>query len=138
MSNPSPFDFTEARTAARKASEAQAATEQAMRNAAEEKARAERAYRRALAERILKAHGEGIAWSVCGDIARGDEGVADLRYHRDVAEGVYDALQQSGWRHASDRRDLSRLIGWSERVAPLGEQPEPRDLVEPIGARRAA
>lgn len=138
MSNPSPFDFNEARAAARKASEAQAATEGALRQAAEEKARAERAYRRALAEGIVKAHEEGIAWSVCGDIARGEEMVADLRYHRDVAEGVYEAMQQSGWRHASDRRDLSRLIGWSERVAPLGEQREPAELGEPIGARRAA
>lgn len=125
MSNPSPFDFTEARAAARKASEAQAATEDNMIEAVKAKAGAERAYRRALAKRIVKAHEEGIAWSVCGDIARGDDAVADLRYERDVAEGVVDALSQAGWRHAADRKDLTRLIGWSERVSPLGEQREP-------------
>lgn len=122
MNNPTPFDFTEARTSARKASEAQAATETHMLEAAKAKARAERAYRRALATHILKAHEEGIAWSVCGDIARGDEAVANLRYERDVAEGVCEALSQAGWRHAADRKDLTRLIDWSQRVAPLGEQ----------------
>jgi hypothetical protein len=128
--NPAPFDFTEARAAARAASEAQAATENAIREAVQDRASAERAYRRALARRIVKAHEEGIAWSVCSDIARGDDEVAELRYQRDVAEGVCEALSQAGWRHAADRKDLTRLIAWSERVAPDG-QSEP-------GVRRAA
>jgi hypothetical protein len=123
--NATPFDFSEARAAARAASEAQAATENAMLDASKAKAKAEHDYRQALANRIISAHVEGIAWSVCSDIARGDKEVARLRYERDVAEGVCEALSQAGWRHASDRRDLSRLIVWSERMAPLGEQREP-------------
>lgn len=135
--NPSPFDFTEARTAARKASEAQAATENAMLDAARKRADAERKYRVALAKRIVTAHAEGIAWTACQDIARGDEEVARLRYERDVADGVAEALSQAGWRHASDRRDLQRLISWSEKVAPNGEQHEPSTLERPIGSRAA-
>lgn len=79
--NPSPFDFTEARAAAR----------------------------------------AGIAWSVCSDVARGDDEVAKLRYERDVAEGACEALSQAGWRHAADRKALTLLIAWSERVAPDGQ-----------------
>lgn len=120
--NPAPYDFSEAREAARKASEAQAATEAALRDATRNRAEKERAYRVALAERILTAHGdEGVAWSACQDIARGDENVARLRYERDVADGIVEALAQAGWRHAADRKDLQRLIAWSERVAPDGQ-----------------
>src|SRR2546423_311730 len=114
--NPSPFDFTEAKAAARKASEAQAATEKTLIEASKKKALTEQAYRISLAKRILHAHAvEGIAWSVCSDIARGDPEVARLRYERDVAEGTYEAFSQAAWRHAADRRDLQRLISWSER-----------------------
>lgn len=120
--NPSPFDFTEARTAARKASEAQAATEENLRKATKDRAEKERAYRKALATRILKANAvEGIAWSTSGDVARGDDHVAELRYERDVADGIVEALRQAGWRHSADRKDLQRLIAWSERVAPDGQ-----------------
>ncbi|MCW3018623.1 MAG: hypothetical protein JWN10_931 [Solirubrobacterales bacterium] len=119
--NPSPFDFEQARAAARAASEAQASTETAIREAVQTRAGAERAYRRALARRIVSAHDEGIAWSVCSDIARGDDAVSELRYERDVAEGVCEALSQAGWRHSADRKDLTRLIAWSERVAPDGQ-----------------
>lgn len=119
--NPSPFDFTEARAAARSASEAQAATENAIREAVQKRAAAERDYRRALARRILSAHDEGVAWSVASDIARGDEEVSELRHKRDVAEGICEALSQAGWRHSADRKDLTRLIAWSERVAPDGQ-----------------
>ncbi len=119
--NPTPFDFTEARTAARKASEAQAATERAVEAATESKAAAERAYRRALAVEMVEAHTSGVAWSAAGDLARGDEQIAQLRYERDVAEGVCNALKQAGWRHAADRKDLTRLIDWSRSVAPLGQ-----------------
>jgi hypothetical protein len=119
--NATPFDFTQARAAARKASEAQAATENAMLDAAEDRAGKERAYRVALAKRILTAHEEGVAWTACQDIARGDPDVARLRYERDVADGVAEAISQAGWRHAADRKDLQRLIAWSERVAPDGQ-----------------
>ena len=123
--NPQPMDFEQARAAARKASEGQAATENAMLEAARNKAQAEQGYRKAHAVAIVKAHEGGIAWSVCSDIARGDAEVARLRYERDVCEGVCEALSQAGWRHAADRKDLTRLIAWSERVAPDGQSSEP-------------
>lgn len=124
-----PFDFAEARAAARKASESQAATENALLEASRAKASTERAYREALAKRIITAHDEGVAWSVASDVARGDKEVAHLRYERDIAVGVFGALEQACWRHASDRRDLQRLITWSERVAPLGQYADPLEAV---------
>lgn len=125
-----PYDFGEARAAARRASESQAATENALLEASRRKASTERAYREALAKRILSTHDEGVAWSVASDVARGDKGVAYLRYERDIAVGVFGALEQACWRHAADRKDLQRLLAWSERMAPDGQYPEP--------ARRAA
>ncbi len=119
--NPSPFDFTEARTAVRAASEAMKAAEQNRRDASERLAAAERAYRVALARKIVEAHADGIAWTVAQDVARGDKHVADLRYERDVAKGVLDAAETVAWRHTADRKDLARLIDWSMRVAPTGE-----------------
>lgn len=110
------WDFTEACAARRKASEDQEATENARLEASKALAAAEKAYRIALARKIIDCHqDDGIAWTVAPDIARGDPTVAQLRYERDVAAGVADALEQSSWRHAADRRDLGRLIAWSER-----------------------
>lgn len=110
-----PFDFAEAIAATRKAAEAQRDAEQARRDAAADLAEKERAYRVALAKRILEAHADGVAWSVASDIARGDKTVAQLRYERDVAQGVLDAAEQRGWRHSADRRDMTEFITWSRR-----------------------
>lgn len=122
--NPSPYDFTEARDAVKGASDAMKVAEQARRDASKDLALAERAYRVALAQRIVELHAEGCAWTVCQDLARGDKHVADLRYTRDVAKGVLDAAETVAWRHTADRRDLSSLINWSQKVAPLGEHGE--------------
>jgi hypothetical protein len=119
--NPSPYDFTDARDAARAASEAMKTAEQARRDASATLAAAERSYRVALARKIVELHADGCAWSVCSDLARGDKAVADLRYARDVAKGVLDAAETVAWRHTADRRDLSALIDWSKRVAPDGQ-----------------
>jgi hypothetical protein len=56
--------------------------------------------------RIVELHAEGVAWSVAGDIARGDETVAAARYERDVAEAVSQAQEQAGFRLNADRRVL--------------------------------
>lgn len=130
MSNNRPYDFTEAREAATRASRAQIAAEDFIKDSARQFAHAEEAYRVALAEEIVRLHAEGTAWSVCGDIARGAKRVAALRRERDIAEGVRDAAVQACWRRTADRRDTERFIDWSAR----------RDLAEGNGMaqRRAA
>lgn len=119
-----PYDFGEARTAINAAKAAMAASEVATRDAYKVYAAAEQAYRMALAKKILELHADGIAWTSTADIARGDKQVADLRYRRDVAEGVKEAAQAATWRHTADRKDLAALVAWSMRVAPLGEYDE--------------
>ena len=121
MSNPQPYDFNEARDAIREASAAMKAAENNRRDASRDLAEKERAYRVALARKIVEVHANGTAWTVSQDIARGDERVADLRYARDVAKGVLDAAETVAWRHTADRRDLSSLVNWSQRVAPDGQ-----------------
>lgn len=125
MSIAVPYDFGQARTAVQTASEAMKAAEQFRRDASKDLAEAERTYRVALARKIVEVHGDGSAWTVSQDLARGDKAVADLRYERDVAKGVLDAAETVAWRHTADRRDLSKLIDWSMRVAPDGQTEEP-------------
>lgn len=122
--NPRPMDFEDARRAIRRASENQKASEQHLREAYAEFAAKERAYRLALAQEITRLHADGVAWSSTADLARGDKQVADLRYARDVAEGVKEAAAQAAFRHAADRRELEQLVNWSMKVAPLGEYAE--------------
>lgn len=122
-----PLDITEARAAARLASENQRHGEDQLREAFRDAARAEEAYRKALAQEITRAHAEGGAWTVCADLARGEATVAQLRYERDVKQGVKEAALQAAWRYAADRKDLGRFIDWSARIdlASGGEQEQP-------------
>ena len=48
----------------------------------------ERNYRIALATKMLKLKAEGMQATLIPDVARGDKGVADLKFERDVAVGV--------------------------------------------------
>jgi hypothetical protein len=112
----SPFEIEDARDAAHKASEQQRSIENLIRDCSKKLAEAERQYRLALTLQILHLHSQdGVAWTACDVMARGDRKVADLRYARDIAKGVLDAAQQQGYRYGADRRDLHRLIEWSQR-----------------------
>lgn len=112
----SPFEIADARSAAHEASKLQRAVEDRIREASKKVAEAERQYRLKLTTRILHLHAQDkLAITMCGEIARGEQDVADLRYERDVAKGVLEAAQQQAYRYAADRRDLHRLIEWSER-----------------------
>lgn len=108
-----PMNFNDAVALARRAAEAQKDGEQTVRDASEKHAEAERLYRMAYAKQILQAHADGAAWTVAGDLARGEKAVADLRYSRDVAKGVLDAAEQRAWRHTADRKDALEFITWS-------------------------
>lgn len=119
-----PYDFAQARAAITTASENMKNSEAFTRKAFEDAANAERAYRVALAQKIVELHAGGSAWTVCQDLARGDRSVADLRYRRDVAEGVKEAAQSATWRHTADRKDLSKLVDWSMRVGVTGQYEE--------------
>lgn len=110
-----PWDFDQARDAARKASAAQKATEDLIRVAYREHAQREEAYRVALAQRVTELHAEGIAWSATHDLARGDKRVARLKTEALIAEGVREAAKQAGWKASKDREDVQCLIDWSKR-----------------------
>ena len=111
----SPWTFQQARQAAHEASARQQRAEQTLREASAALAEAERAYRRKLAETILTLRAEGTAATACGDIARGNNLVSDLRYKRDVAEGVLEAAKQAAWRLTADRKDVHQFAAWSLR-----------------------
>jgi hypothetical protein len=110
-----PYDFAEAKAAASRAAANQIECEKQLVKTSTDAASAEKRYRLALAKKIVDVHANGAAWTVAQDLARGDEDVAELRYQRDVARGVFEAQQQAAWRHAADRKDLGRLIDWSAR-----------------------
>lgn len=110
-----PWTFDEAIDKSRLATQLQAQAEEAMKEAARDFAVKEEAYRKALALKIVELHDGGVAWSVAGDVARGDEEVARLRRERDIAEGVREAMVQLAWRRTADRKDVQRFSDWSQR-----------------------
>jgi len=110
-----PWDFDQARAAARQASISQRTAEDLIRDAFKTFALAEESYRLALAQKIVEIHAEGTAWSATADLARGDKTVARLKRDRDIAEGVVEAAKQAGWRASKDRDDVAAFIGWSQR-----------------------
>lgn len=121
-----PYDFDEARSAINTAKAQQAAAEAQIKQAFRDYGAAERAYRMALAVEIVKLRAESTPATVCQDLAKGMPKVADLRYKRDVAEGVKEAALSAIWRHTADRRELEQLVSWSMRVAPDGQtMPQP-------------
>jgi hypothetical protein len=123
----SPFEIEDARSAAHKASELQRSVEDQIREASRKLATAERHYRELLTVRILELHAkDSVAWTACETIARGEKGVAKLRFERDIAKGVLESVQQQGFRYGADRRDLHRLIEWSQR-RDLRTDAEPGD-----------
>jgi hypothetical protein len=135
-----PYTFGQARNAAIKAANLQEAAEDNSRKAADAFADAEKAYRMALAKEIVRQHAEeGVAWTAASDLARGASHVADLRYKRDVAEGVKVAAEQAAWRATGNRQFTLEFINWSKRrelAEGAGAVPEP-DHQPIIGGRRA-
>lgn len=139
MSN-QPYDFARAQQASRAASDNQRSAEKFLIDSTRAYAEAERAYRQALAEAIVKLKAGGMAVTACADVARGDKLVADLRYKRDVAEGVKEAAAQSAWRASGDRKAEQTFIEWSMRRDLAEGYQQPAGPAEPTryGARRAA
>ena len=59
---------------------------------AKEYAEAERIYRKSLAIEIVKLKTGGMPVTIINDVARGN--TADLKYDRDVAEGIYKSCKE--------------------------------------------
>ena len=61
----------------------------------EESAMAERDYRIALSKKILILRDAKIPVTIIGDLARGDEQVAELKFKRDVSEALFESVKQA-------------------------------------------
>jgi hypothetical protein len=134
-----PYAFSDAHEALAKASRAQHASEVFLREAYKMFAESEEIYRVGLATRIVELRAEGVAATLCADLARGEKDVAVLRRKRDIAEGVKEAAAQAAWRRAADRKDTQRLCEWSMRrelAEGYGTAPEP-EFEAAIGGRKA-
>ncbi len=118
------WTFDQARQKALDAEGKQEAAEKRLAEAYEEAGAAERAYKEALALKILALKAAGVAWTVCGDLARGDAKVAELREIRDIKLGAREAANVAVWRHKDNRKDSRGFAQWSER----------RELAEAYGA----
>lgn len=128
-----PLVIEDARDAAFRASELQREVEERLRQTSKALAEAERGYRKRLTERILALKAEGNAITMCGEVARGEKDVADLRYARDVAAGVFEAAKQEAFRRGADRRDVNQLLVWSQ-ARDLRTDPVPMGELETYGA----
>lgn len=117
-----PYDYESAKRAIARGSRDQSQAADWTAEAARDFAQAEKEYREALAIEMVNLHDrQGVAWSACPDLARGDGKVAELRRKRDVAEGVKEAAEQRAWQASANRRSLEQLVNWSMKVAPLGD-----------------
>lgn len=57
------------------------------------KATTERNYKKALACKILELKAEKYPATLIGDLCRGDDGVAEHRFNRDLAKALYDVAK---------------------------------------------
>lgn len=136
-----PLEIADARQAAHRASEKQRECEDRLRQTSRELAEAERQYRLKMSTRIVSLIAQGTAATASKDIVRGEKEVADLRYKRDVAKGVFEAAQQECFRRGADRRDVDTLLNWSmKRDLRIDTPPADWSTGEVIGsgARAAA
>lgn len=135
----SPLQIEDAREAAYRASELQKAVEDDMREAGRALAEAERVYRIELLRTIRKLHvEEGVGWSSCDTMAKGDETVARLRKARDDAKVELEVFQQQAFRRGADRKDVGRLLDWSQARDLRADAEPPASEVRTFGERRAA
>lgn len=110
------WDYETCQRVMRNLSVSQKEAEAEYSEASEKAARAEAAYRMELAKKELVLREEGFPATLIGDLARGDERVANLKLERDLAESLKDVASKSLWRHASDRKDAHRLVDYSLAV----------------------
>lgn len=111
-----PWSFAEALDRCQQSSRNQGAVEDAVKESYRGLAEAEELYRTELAKELVRLHDEdGVAWTVCDTMARGNPYVARLRKARDLAEGVKEATTAASWRRNADRKDAQRFSDWSQR-----------------------
>ena len=60
-----------------------------------EYAERERLYRMELSKRLVELRAHGQAVTHLADIARGEKNIADLRYKRDIAEGMRNSARET-------------------------------------------
>jgi hypothetical protein len=134
-----PWSFDAAVRASDNAETEQRRVESEIHGAYKQYAQKERLYRVALARKILELKSGGMAVTACETIAKGDPAIAELRFERDIAEGVKETAKHAAWRANADRRDISDLIRWSAR-RDLAEyagpaEPEPEEMPTYGGVR---
>lgn len=83
-------------------------------DAAKEFAEAERVYRKELSIEIVKLKAEGSPVSIINDVARGN--VADLKYKRDLAEGLYKSSIESAKALQSELSGLQSILRVQDTV----------------------
>jgi hypothetical protein len=119
--NAVPYSFGEAKRAHARASREQAEAAQFRVRAGREFAAAEKAYRVGVRKRMVALAASGVAWTVCKDLAVGEEEVATLKFKRDVAHAVFEAARDVSLQRNADRRVVDQMTDWSMRVAPDGQ-----------------
>lgn len=124
--NVEPYSYEQAKRAVARASRDQAEAAKERGDLAERYARAEQTYRVALAKRMVELRAEGYPVTISQDLAKGDPNVAQLRYERDVADGMREAAEQRAWQASANRRSLEQLIAWSQRLRDQAEEPKIR------------
>lgn len=83
-------------------------------NASKGFAEAERAYRKALSIEIMKLKSEGLNVSIMADVARGN--CSDLKYERDLKEGLYRSSLESCKALQAELSGLQSVMRYQDNV----------------------
>lgn len=86
----------------------------AIHKAAKEFAEAERAYRKALSIEIMTLKADGLQATLIPDVARGN--CSDLKYERDLAEGLYKSALESSKVLQTELSGLQSMLRVQEEV----------------------
>lgn len=117
--NPQPLDFHDAQQRLRQIAQQLRDAEAFHREWVENHADAESAYRKALAQAYTRHRADGKGAGEAEVLSKGD--CADLSRARDIAAGMVRAALESLENRRGDRASLHRLVEWSAKFNPTGE-----------------
>jgi hypothetical protein len=131
-----PLAMEEARAAMREASRHIRDAETRHKTQIEVAADAATAYRKGLATAYVTRRAEGKGVGEAEVLSKGD--AADLERTKAIAEGMVKACLEELEDRRGDRASLHKLVEWSMKVTPTGEQEQGSGEAQIFGGRRAA
>lgn len=122
-----PLDLDDGRKAASMLARQCRASVDNLDQAVQRHAESEHSYRKAFAKKIVELRADGVPATICLELAKGDQQVAQLKYDRDLAKGIIDVTRERLRQLDGERASLRQLLEWSQKF-------ENRQFTGPVAA----